>query len=310
MPSSPKTELVLATPAPFELGLALFGHGFVDLAPNHWHSERRELSTAVDLGGRAADVVVRQRGRRLELGMGGARSARERERVRGAIAHMLRLDDDLRPFWRLCAGEPRLSWVARRGGGRLTRSPTLFEDLAKLLMTTNCSWAATRNMVARLVGALGSQSPSGRRAFPSAEACAARSEAFFRDTGRLGYRAGALRKLAKAFATGELRPSDFQDPALSTDEVRERLLALPGFGPYAAGQALRLLGRYDDFALDSWCRARLAQQAKSGRAPSERTLTRSYARYGSWRGLALWMDLTAHWHGEAPKRPDVLSTEP
>lgn len=298
MPSSRSSEHALSPPKPFELRLALFGHGFVDLAPNAWHPEEGTFTTALELGGRGVELRVRDRRGRLQVKVHGARDRAEAQRAIAALTHMLRLEDDLAPFWRLCAGEPRLAWVARRGAGRLTRSPALFEDLAKLLMTTNCSWAATRNMTARLVAALGAHTPSGRRAFPSAEVCAERSERFFREEGRLGYRAGALRTLARDFARGALRPADFQDPRLPTDELRERLLALPGFGPYAAGQALRLLGRYDDFALDSWCRARLGALAKSGRAPSERTLRRRYARYGAWRGLALWMDLTADWHGE------------
>jgi hypothetical protein len=58
---------------------------------------------------------------------------------------MLRLDQDLAEFWSICKRDPALSWVPRRGAGRLLASPTLFEDLAKLLMTTNCTWAVTQH---------------------------------------------------------------------------------------------------------------------------------------------------------------------
>lgn len=303
MRSSPAERRgTLLPPSPFELALALFGHGFVDLAPNHWDKAQATFHTVIDLGDGAVDVEVKQLGKRLGLRMRGVCSTADARRVSSAVAHMLRLDDDLGPFWSLCHVDPELRWVARRGAGRLTRAPSLFEDLAKLLMTTNCSWAATRNMVARSVATLGRASPSGKRAFPDPQRCAERSEAFLRDRLRLGYRAAALRRIAGDFADGKLADDTFRDPALSTDEVRERLLDLPGFGPYAAGQALRLLGRYDDFALDSWCRSRLARSAKSGRCPSERTLSRKYARYGGYRGLALWMDLTADWHGERESR--------
>ena len=59
--------------------------------------------------------------------------------IRNAVGTMLRLNEDLGPFWRVCRKTPRLKWVARRGAGRLMRSPTLFEDLIKLLFTTNCN---------------------------------------------------------------------------------------------------------------------------------------------------------------------------
>ncbi|MSR47198.1 MAG: hypothetical protein EXS13_09050 [Planctomycetes bacterium] len=85
---------------------------------------------------------------------------------------------------------------------------------------------------------------------------------------------------------------------MPTPALRERLLSLEGFGPYAAGLALRLLGRHDDLALDSWCRARLATMTERKPPPSDRAVARRYARYGDDRGLVLWLELTADWHGE------------
>jgi len=85
--------------------------------------------------------------------------------------------------------------------------------------------------------------------------------------------------------------------------MRQRLLALHGFGPYAAGQALRLLGRHDDLALDSWCRAKIAQQTGRRRAPADRAIERAYACFDEHRGLVLWMDLTREWHGEGALTP-------
>jgi 3-methyladenine DNA glycosylase/8-oxoguanine DNA glycosylase len=282
------STLHFAVPKPFELRLALFGHGWVGLEPHVWDASDGTLRTVIDLGSRAADVVVRAPG-----GLADTRA------LRRAIVRMLRLDEDLSSFWALCRKDVRFRWVARRGGGRLLRAPTLFEDLAKLLMTTNCSWAMTRNMVSRVTQALGRKSPSGARAFPRASACARQSERFFREAGRMGYRARPMLELSRGFASGALRPEDFEDPGQSTAELRERLLELPGFGPYAAGQALRLLGRYEDYALDSWCRAELAARHPKNRVPSDRTVARTYRDFGAYRGLALWMDLTAHWHGEA-----------
>jgi 3-methyladenine DNA glycosylase/8-oxoguanine DNA glycosylase len=113
---------------------------------------------------------------------------------------------------------------------------------------------------------------------------------------RAGYRASRAVELAGAFAEGRIDDRHFDDPSLSTEEVRERLLALPGFGPYAAGQALRLFGRYDDLALDSWCRSKLAQLEGKKKPRSDRAIEKSYARYGTYRGLVLWMHLTADWH--------------
>jgi N-glycosylase/DNA lyase len=298
-------RFTLAPPRPFDLRVAVFGHGWIDLAPHAWDERARRFTTVLAVGSAAADVELVQRGRNLIASIDAARAgerSRLRDVVRAALRRMLRLDHDYSEFWRRCACEARLRWVARRGAGRMLAGATLFEDLLKLLLTTNCSWAATRLMVSRLVDALGPRSPAGRAAFPDASHCAAQREPFWRDVVRAGYRARACRELSERFAADSRFADRFEERALATAEVRDRLASLCGFGPYATGQALRLLGRHDDLALDSWCRAKLAQQAGRERPPSDRTIERAYAPYAEHRGLVLWMDLTREWHGEAPLR--------
>jgi N-glycosylase/DNA lyase len=291
--------------SPFDLRVALFGHGWIDLAPNVWDEKTRTLRTVLTAGARAADVEVRQSGAHLRVvaDFGSAAPDAAAKTLRAQLARMLRLAHDYEPFWRRCREEERLRWVARRGAGRLLAGATLFEDLLKLLFTTNCSWAATRLMAQRLVGALGRPAPSGARAFPGAATCAAQPETFWRDVVRAGYRARACRELAQGFATRRMTEERLAAPELSTEEVRRRLLSLHGFGPYAAGQALRLLGRHDDLALDSWCRAKIAQQTGRRRPPADRVIERAYAGFDEHRGLVLWMDLTREWHGEGALKP-------
>ena len=169
---------------------------------------------------------------------------------------MLRTGVDLSPFWRACRRDNELGWVARRRAGYLMASQTAFEDLLKILFTTNCSWSATEGMVHRTVAASKTRSPTGQRTFPSAGQCARMRLSTWKERIRCGYRAEHARVVAKLGADGKL-----DEIAGDPDPERRRasLLQLPGFGPYAAGQALRLLGDgyYEDLALDSWCRARL-----------------------------------------------------
>jgi N-glycosylase/DNA lyase len=303
----PPLRFRLRVAAPFDLRVALFGHGWIDLAPNVWDEAMRTLHTVLSVGRRSADVVVRQDGGALavaaDFGRAPPRPAIARASLGAQLARMLRLAHDYEPFWRRCRAEARLRWVARRGAGRLLAGATLFEDLMKLLFTTNCSWAATRLMARRLVDALGAAAPSGARAFPDAASCAAQRESFWRDVVRAGYRARACRELAAGFASGRIAEERFAEGGLPTEEVRRRLLALHGFGPYAAGQALRLLGRHDDLALDSWCRAKIAQQTGRRRPPPDRAIERAYAGFDEHRGLVLWMDLTREWHGEGVLQP-------
>jgi hypothetical protein len=68
-----------------------------------------------------------------------------------------------------------------------------------------------------------------------------------------------------------------------------------GVGSYAAENLLKLIGRYDGLALDSWTRAQFAKTRNQGRSASDKKISRFYSRFNSWRGLALWCDMTRHW---------------
>jgi 3-methyladenine DNA glycosylase/8-oxoguanine DNA glycosylase len=294
-----RRRTTISVEAPFDLQLCLHGHGWIALAPHAFDEATGEFTTVLRLGERAVDAKVTQAGRTslaLELIAASALTATDARAATAQLRHMLRLDDDLTPFLARCAEDPARAWIARRGAGRLLRSASMFEDLMKLLFTTNTSWAATEAMTRNLVQALGTVAPSGQRAFPSPEQCR-RDSAFFRSEVRVGYRADAARALADQFASGELTDEHFLRPMPSA-ELWQRLLDLRGFGPYAAGQAMRLCGHYDRLALDSWCRARLQTLAGSRRPPADRTVERRYAAWAPFQGLCLWLDLTAEWHGE------------
>ena len=205
---------------------------------------------------------------------------------------MLRLDADLSAFYALAAADPDLSWAAA-GAGRLLRSPTVFEDVVKTICTTNCAWSATVRMTTALVDHLGLEAPDGRRAFPTPAAMAGAGEAFYRDVVRAGYRGAYLRSLAESVAEGRLDLEALDDPELSDDEVAERLLALPGCGPYATAHIMMLLGRYSRLVLDSWTRPTYARLR--GRKAADRTIERRFRRYRDYAGLAFWLYLTRDW---------------
>jgi N-glycosylase/DNA lyase len=297
----PTRTLQLPIPRPFELRLCLFGHGWVALAPHRFDEASQAFSTVLLVDGQAVDATLRHEKKdALTLRLESARPLRGSAAAAAGrqIAHMLRLRDDLGAFHAMCRKEPSLQWAARRGAGRMLRSATVFEDLMKLLFTTNTTWAGTEAMTKNLVAAAGPAAPSGAHAFPSPQQCL-RDASFYREIVRTGYRAEAAVALASGFAAGRLTDEQFLQPQTSA-ELWDRLLSLRGFGPYAAGQAMRLLGHYDKLALDSWCRARLAAMAGKKKPPADRTVERRYAGWAPFQGLALWLDLTAAWHGEVP----------
>ena len=238
-------------------------------------------------------VSAGARGRAAVELLGGSAGAGDRERLLATVRHMLRLDEDLSPFYAVAAADDELAWAAA-GAGRMLRSPTVFEDVVKTVCTTNCSWALTTKMTTALVEQLGDPAPDGRRAFPSAAAMAAPDEAFYREVVRAGYRAPYLRALASSVAGGEVDLESLTDPELPDDEAEARLLALPGIGPYGAAHVmLTSLGRYSRLVLDSWTRPTYARLA--GRKAKDSTIERRFRRYREWAGLAFWLYLTRDW---------------
>lgn len=305
-------------PEPFDLVLVVRSHGWYDLPPWRWDEARQVLGRPLRLdSGRTiyAEVAPAERGLAFRAFAEGRLSAAESREARALLGTCLALDDDLAPFRAVAAGLevrraagtggdlPDLRWALARGAGRLLRSPTVFEDAVKTLCTTNCTWALTRVMVANLCEKLGELAPLGARTFPTAAAIAARDERFYRDELRVGYRAPFLGALARAAVDGTLDLEALRAAPLPTDAVAERISALAGFGPYATEHLLRLLGRHGHLALDSWTRPKLARLRGKRRVPKDATLRRWYAPYGEYAGLAMWLEVTADWHGEQPTWP-------
>lgn len=258
-------------------------HGWYDLPPFAYDREAGTLATRVAAG----EVVFRARGDALEA----AGAAVSRAELAAIARRVFSLDLDLSGFGaRLEPGSP-LARGLERGGGRMLRAPGLFEDAVKMLLTTNCSWAATRGMVERLVDLAGVEG-----AFPGAGAIARFTPATLKNRVRCGYRAVALSQFARRVDSGRLDLSEWERPQTPAEEIREAILAERGFGPYAAEGLLRILGRHDFLALDSWVRKRYRQLHRGPAKTVDGAIARRYARYGEYRGLAMWLELTRDWH--------------
>jgi N-glycosylase/DNA lyase len=156
-------------------------------------------------------------------------------------------------------------------------------------------------MVTGLVRGLGRAGRDGRHSFPTPEAMALAPEKFYRDVVRAGYRAPYLKELAERVASGDLDVESWLTSELSTDELRREMKRVKGVGDYAAENLLKLVGRYDCLALDSWVRAKFARTRNPGgarRASDDAKIARYYSRFKHWRGLALWCDMTRDWLDE------------
>jgi len=215
------------------------------------------------------------------------------DRVQSVVSRVLDLSSDLTSFHALCRTREAegFGWIARRGAGRILRAPTPFEDAAKVLLTTNCSWGLTRAMVVNLVASFGRGG-----AFPDERFVAGFSEKRLREEIRCGYRAPFLLTFADRVASQRLDVARWEEPGRPDEEVEREIAAQPGFGPYAVQTLSRLLGRHAKLGLDSWSRKKVAELRFRGRRVSDARVERFYAPFGAWAGLAFWLDVTRDWH--------------
>ena len=290
---------------PVDLVRTLNSHGFVDLPPMHPAPDYRSVElTLRPRRGRPRTVRIQdgRRGHARVTVLGRATSDAGTRELVALTRHVLRLDADLSSFYEAAAGDPDLAWVTA-GAGRMVQSSTVFEDVIKTVCTTNCTWSATVRMVHAIVEHLGEPAPAadGRgpwgRAFPTPVAMAEAGERFYTDVARAGYRGAYLISLARSVAAGELDLEAFGAATaeeLPDDELEQRLLALPGVGPYAAAHIMMTLGRYHRLILDSWTRPTYAKLV-GRKVVKDAAIERRFRRYGPYAGLAFWLFLTRDW---------------
>ena len=288
----------LAAQPPFNFLSVVHSHGWYQLAPNTWDEAAGALTTVTRLStGRVRRLTCTAAGAGLAVTVPGRLSRREQAEVTAQAARMFNLAADFSAFYALADAEPRLAHVRGDAHGRFLRAPTLFEDVVKVMLTTNIQWAGTKRLAAALVAALGEpadETPGGPRAFPTPENIARRRESTLRRLG-LGYRAPYLLALARGVAAGETDLEALQDPARPTEDLRRALLALPGIGPYAAATLLGLLGRYDYIGVDTEAVSAVSRAFYAGQPVGAKEVNAVFERWGPYKTLAYWF---WDWSGE------------
>lgn len=285
-------QITLSATPPFSLPSVIRSHGWIQLAPFHEDEITGDFSCIVHL---ESEKVIELR---VQSGSGGiivtindALPAAEVQAVREIISWMLDLDRDFSTFYNLASQEPKLAQAVTLARGRILRSPTLFEDVVKTILTTNTLWAATIRMNKNLVQQFGSPLPADttRHAFPTPGQLAATNEETLRLQTRLGYRAPYILQLARSVDSGEFDLESLKKANLPTSELRKKLLTIKGIGDYAAANLLMLLGHYDFIPVDSWALKMVSNEWYAGAPVGRAEVEAAFERWGQWQGLAYWL---------------------
>jgi len=294
-----QARLSIRTPSDFNFWKTVFSHGWCSLEPFAVDKDRHTLRTILALTDKTVWTCVishRKSSLDIQASSKATLSPSRRAEICKLLGHCFRLDEDLREFYRQVRKYPEYRWIARVNAGRMMRAPTAFEDIVKMICTTNCNWALTTIMVENLCGEFGAQAPGGFRTFPTAESIAGTSEKILRQKVRAGYRAPYILEFATRVAKKELDPESFRSSPLSTPDLLHAVKGIKGIGPYAAENLLRLFGRYDFLGLDSWVRAKYSELHRGGRTVNDRTIRRRYEKFGKWSGLFFWLEMTRAWY--------------
>jgi len=311
--------VIIRIPEVFNFWRTVYSHGWCALPPFEVDKKAGLLLRTLELStGKILTAAICQSSRSaLRLNTGDDMSMEERQEVVSLVRRCLRLDEDYSEFYREARLYREFRWVARSRAGRLLRSPSVFEDVVKMICTTNCSWALTEVMVKNLTTKLGIKSllpdkllsdnkkgeknPPGERfvcTFPSPAAIADCTESFLRREIRAGYRAPYLLEFAGRIVSGDISPESWRTSSAPTEELFGEVRSVKGVGNYAAGNIMKLLGRYDYLGIDSWCRKKFGQIYLKKRTATDRAIERKYEHFGKWRGLFFWMDVTRDWYAK------------
>ncbi len=295
------TKWSITPPGDFVLARDVCSYGYFLLAPNRWDVKTQAFSRVLDVADGPVTVRVTQRtdeprartrGNPLNVEADRTLSKAERAEVTAALSRMLRLDEDeahVRAFHQL---DPR--WK-KSGRARLFRSASFFEDVIKTVTSCNVTWPSTVIMNRRLCEVVGRGG-----AFPTIQRLAKTRPQTLRARCSVGYRDERIIELARMFAKGELAAEWFEDPARSDEEIRERLLELPGIGPYAAANILQLLGRYAHLPLDTESvrhgKAVLAMKGSS--AAIMKRISKHFEPFGAQRFRSYWFEIWAFYESK------------
>lgn len=285
--------IALPTPPGFRYWPTLHSHGWLALAPFEYDAATHALARAHRLNdGTVMRWTVRPGDDDSVLGLrvDTRLTLSQLHEVEACVARCFHFDLDLADFYAALRDHPTYQWVERAGAGRFLVSPTVWEDLAKTLLTTNTTWRQTREMVRRLTD-LGDPHSDGTPTFPTPGQIAAYDPDALNDHVRAGYRGAYLHELATNIAAGRFDAESLRDPQMDSRELYRRITQLKGFGAYAAGAMMRLLGHFDELGIDSVARTMFKDLHNNGEKPTDAQIRAYYAPFDRWQGLVVWMDV-------------------
>ncbi len=280
-----KTAIHFKCPSYYNLYMTCHAHGWKNLAPFSWDDETQTLAFAMLSENHPLDVSVRQNRNSLDVEIVSPQILKESalNRATAMIRRSLGLNLHITPVLKAAekAG-PEYVQLIKKGAGRLLRSPTLWEDAAKTLFTTNCTWSLTRKMCAAVCSSTFTElTPLGRYPFPDPDRLTPYSAKKLKAMLPIGYRSDYLKELCDRFSI---------DPTLKNLETNRYdyyeadniVRRLKGFADYACAQLLVFAGYYNEIPVDTTVAAFLKRNHPRVRKHKS-FIDRRYRKWGPYK---------------------------
>ncbi|MGH2569499.1 MAG: hypothetical protein ACRDGA_14260, partial [Bacteroidota bacterium] len=189
------SQLTIPTPPNFNFWRTVYSHGWCSLPPFKIDKEKQTFERILELSdGSLVNCVMEgsntrlrnnnhageQTGFTIQAHSNRPLNAGQKKEIKTQLRQCLRIGDDLSSFYAEARKYRQFRWVPRMGAGRLLRAPTVFEDVVKMICTTNCTWALTEIMVGNITAKLGKKFDGHAYGFPTPKALAGVSEKYMR----------------------------------------------------------------------------------------------------------------------------------
>lgn len=226
-------------PIYYSLRATALSHGWVNLLPFNYNDTSNELSLNIVTREAINHIIIRQNG--------GYVLVRATEPLDDIIIEQISrsicINEDTTELYKVALKlSPDITTLIKNGYGRLLKSTSLWEDMVKTLLTTNCNWKKTQTMVCNLCNS------NKFACFPSPDSINKLSHDDLRMMG-LGYRASYIQELAYRFVKNEF--SALEDQSLDYLAKKNILNSIKGFGKYAVNHSLILLNDFSAIPYDS-----------------------------------------------------------
>lgn len=176
--------------------------------------------------------------------------------VKETISWCLGLKEDYTQFYKLCENDIVLTAALKdRLGSKPKTYPTVFEAIVGVICAQNIQFKRLYSMMYNLSNKFGERillDGAEYFTFPTPESISRASIEDIRAC-KVGYRDKYIKNISDAIVRNEIKLDELK--TLPSDEVRKKLMELPGIGPYTANLVLSVgLRKKDVFHLDSFVR--------------------------------------------------------